>query len=52
MAYFRFGMDVAQSYKRWQAHEEQALLSGGHGAEPIFHLGKRRIEWGNSAELS
>ena len=37
--YFRLAMDVAQSYKPLEAHEEQALLSGGHGAEPIFHLG-------------
>ncbi len=33
--YFRLAMDVAQSYKPLEAHEEQALLSGGHGAEPI-----------------
>jgi hypothetical protein len=31
-------MDVAQSYKPLEAHEEQALLAGGHGLEPIFHL--------------
>src|SRR5579864_810805 len=37
--YFRLAMDVAQNYKPLEAHEEQALLSGGHGAEPIFHLG-------------
>jgi len=37
--YFRLAMDVAQSYKPLEAHEEQALLSGGHGVEPIFHLG-------------
>jgi aryl-alcohol dehydrogenase-like predicted oxidoreductase len=37
--YFRLAMDVAQSYKPLDAHEEQALLSGGHGLEPIFHLG-------------
>src|SRR5271165_190240 len=37
--YFRLAMDVAQSFKPLAAHEEQALLSGGHGVEPIFHLG-------------
>ena len=37
--YFRLAMDVAQSYKPLDAHEEQALLSGAHGVEPIFHLG-------------
>lgn len=37
--YFRLAMDVAQDFKPLAAHEEQALLSGGHGVEPIFHLG-------------
>jgi aryl-alcohol dehydrogenase-like predicted oxidoreductase len=37
--YFRLAMDVAQSYKPLNATEEQALLAGAHGAEPIFHLG-------------
>jgi aryl-alcohol dehydrogenase-like predicted oxidoreductase len=37
--YFRLAMDVAQSYKPLEAHEEQALLAGGKGLEPIFHLG-------------
>jgi len=37
--YFRLAMDVAQSYKPLEPHEEQALLSGGTGLEPIFHLG-------------
>jgi predicted aldo/keto reductase-like oxidoreductase len=37
--YFRLAMDVAQNYKPLEPHEEQALLSGGHGLEPIFHLG-------------
>jgi aryl-alcohol dehydrogenase-like predicted oxidoreductase len=37
--YFRLAMDVAQSYKPLEPHEEQALLTGGHGVEPIFHLG-------------
>ena len=37
--YFRLAMDVAQSYKPLEAQEEQALLAGGHGVEPIFHLG-------------
>lgn len=37
--YFRLAMDVAQSYKPLHANEEQALLSGAHGVEPIFHLG-------------
>jgi hypothetical protein len=32
-------MDVAQNYKPLELHEEQALLAGAHGAEPIFHLG-------------
>jgi aryl-alcohol dehydrogenase-like predicted oxidoreductase len=37
--YFRLAMDVAQNYKPIEAHEEQALLSGGKGVEPLFHLG-------------
>jgi aryl-alcohol dehydrogenase-like predicted oxidoreductase len=37
--YFRLAMDVAQNYKPLEAHEEQALLAGGHGVEPIFRLG-------------
>jgi len=37
--YFRLAMDVAQNYKPLEPNEEQALLSGGHGVEPIFHLG-------------
>lgn len=37
--YFRLAMDIAQSYKPLESHEEQALLAGGKGAEPIFHLG-------------
>jgi aryl-alcohol dehydrogenase-like predicted oxidoreductase len=37
--YFRLAMDVAQNFKPLDAHEEQALLSGMHAVEPIFHLG-------------
>jgi aryl-alcohol dehydrogenase-like predicted oxidoreductase len=37
--YFRLAMDVAQNFKPLEPAEEQALLSGGHGMEPIFHLG-------------
>ncbi len=37
--YFRLAMDVAQNYKPLDAGEEQALLAGGRGAEPLFHLG-------------
>jgi len=37
--YFRLAMDVAQNYKPIEVHEEQALLAGGQGVEPIFHLG-------------
>src|SRR5258708_33977738 len=37
--YFRLAMDVAQNYKPLEPHEEEALLSGGNGVEPIFHLG-------------
>ncbi len=37
--YFRLAMDVAQNYTPLEPHEEQALLSGGKGLEPIFHLG-------------
>jgi predicted aldo/keto reductase-like oxidoreductase len=37
--YFRLAMDIAQNYKPLEAHEEQALLAGAHGVEPIFHLG-------------
>ncbi len=37
--FFRLAMDVAQNYKPLEPHEEQALMTGAHGAEPIFHLG-------------
>lgn len=37
--YFRLAMDVAQNYRPLDPHEEQALLSGATGVEPIFHLG-------------
>jgi aryl-alcohol dehydrogenase-like predicted oxidoreductase len=37
--YFRLAMDVAQHYKPLEQHEEQALLAGAAGFEPIFHLG-------------
>jgi aryl-alcohol dehydrogenase-like predicted oxidoreductase len=37
--YFRLAMDVAQSFKPLEAHEEQALLRGAQGVEPLFHLG-------------
>ncbi|HEY2471615.1 MAG TPA: aldo/keto reductase [Terracidiphilus sp.] len=37
--YFRLAMDVAQNYKPLAMHEEQALLAGATGVEPIFHLG-------------
>ena len=37
--YFRLAMDVAENYKPLEPHEEQALLAGGKGLEPIFHLG-------------
>jgi hypothetical protein len=37
--YFRLAMDVAQNYKPLNAGEEQALLAGGSGVEPLFHLG-------------
>jgi len=37
--YFRLAMDVAQNFKPLEAHEEQALLAGGRGVEPIFRLG-------------
>ena len=37
--YFRLAMDVVQNFKPLEAHEEEALLAGAHGAEPIFHLG-------------
>jgi len=37
--YFRLAMDVAQNFKPLDAAEESALLSGGAGVEPIFHLG-------------
>lgn len=37
--YFRLAMDVAQNYKPLDSHEEQALLGGGAGQEPIFRLG-------------
>jgi aryl-alcohol dehydrogenase-like predicted oxidoreductase len=37
--YFRLAMDVVQNYKPLDTSEEQALLSGAPGVEPIFHLG-------------
>ncbi|MGB8260940.1 MAG: aldo/keto reductase, partial [Terracidiphilus sp.] len=37
--YFRLAMDVAQSFKPVTAAEEQTLLAGAKGVEPIFHLG-------------
>lgn len=37
--YFRLAIDVAQNFKPLDAQEEQALLSGGKGVEPVFHLG-------------
>ncbi|HTW79206.1 MAG TPA: aldo/keto reductase [Terracidiphilus sp.] len=37
--YFRLAMDVAQNYKPLKAEEEQTLLAGGKGLEPIFRLG-------------
>ena len=37
--YFRLAMDVAQNYKPLESHEEHTLLAGGHGQQPIFHLG-------------
>jgi aryl-alcohol dehydrogenase-like predicted oxidoreductase len=37
--YFRLDMDVAQNFKPLETQEEQALLAGGHGVEPIFRLG-------------
>jgi aryl-alcohol dehydrogenase-like predicted oxidoreductase len=37
--YFRLAMDVAQNFRPLGADEEQALLKGGQGVEPIFHLG-------------
>jgi aryl-alcohol dehydrogenase-like predicted oxidoreductase len=37
--YFRLAMEVAQNYKPLESREEQALLAGGKGVEPIFHLG-------------
>ena len=37
--YFRLAMDVAQSYKPLEHHEEQRLMARANGVEPIFHLG-------------
>jgi aryl-alcohol dehydrogenase-like predicted oxidoreductase len=37
--YFRLAMDVAQNYQPLEPHQEQALLAGATGVEPIFHLG-------------
>jgi aryl-alcohol dehydrogenase-like predicted oxidoreductase len=37
--YFRLAMEVAQNYKPLDTQEEQALLAGGRGVAPIFHLG-------------
>jgi aryl-alcohol dehydrogenase-like predicted oxidoreductase len=37
--YFRLAMDVAQNYRPLKPHEEQTLLAGATGVEPLFHLG-------------
>jgi aryl-alcohol dehydrogenase-like predicted oxidoreductase len=37
--YFRLAMDVAQNYTPLSGTEEQALLGGAQGVDPIFHLG-------------
>jgi aryl-alcohol dehydrogenase-like predicted oxidoreductase len=37
--YLRLAMDVAQNFKPLNAGEEEALLKGAPGVEPIFHLG-------------
>src|SRR5215469_2547392 len=37
--YFRLAMDVAQNFKPLEPHEEQVLLAGAQGVEPIFRLG-------------
>ena len=37
--YFRLAMDVAQSYKPLDPHEERTLMASATGVEPIFHLG-------------
>jgi aryl-alcohol dehydrogenase-like predicted oxidoreductase len=37
--YFRLAMDVAQNYTPLSGDEEQALLGGAQGVDPIFHLG-------------
>ena len=37
--YFRLAMDVAQNLKPLEPHEEEALLRGATGVEPLFHLG-------------
>ena len=37
--YFRLAMDVAQNFKPLEPHEEQVLLAGARGVEPIFRLG-------------
>ena len=37
--YFRLAMEVAQNFKPLDASEEQTLLAGGKGVEPLFHLG-------------
>ncbi len=42
--YFRLAMDVAQNYKPLEPHEEQALLSGGHGVGADFPLRQRRLK--------
>jgi len=37
--YFRLAMDVAQNYSPLDTTQDQALLAGARGVEPIFHLG-------------
>jgi aryl-alcohol dehydrogenase-like predicted oxidoreductase len=37
--YFRFAMDVAQSFAPIRPEEEKALMARAVGVEPIFHLG-------------
>jgi aryl-alcohol dehydrogenase-like predicted oxidoreductase len=37
--YFRLAMDVAQHYTPLKPREEQMLMAGATGVEPLFHLG-------------
>jgi hypothetical protein len=38
-SYFRLGMDVGQNFQPITEPEQQRLIAGATGVNPIFHLG-------------